>query len=385
MAGARGLVLAGLLLVVGVPPLASAAVDPFSVTGVTVDATAATAAAARDTALADGQRKAFRRLLERLTAPPDYPKLPQLSDAEITPLVAGFQVQEERTSTIRYLATLTYSFRPNAIRALLRRAGVPFAETGSRPVLLVPVLKPAGGGTPLLWDAQNLWHQVWLDKPPPTGLVPVVVPTGEPADMAALPAPPSDAAGAGALAPLLQRYDAGEAMVAEAALDAGGVTITVRSPGSSDPVFTERLPQAGVESQTDLLRRAALHVVQALEERWKRETAAQPLDDAGAATGGSGLTVHVPLQSFADWLELRRRLASTGFVQGVQLKSLSKREALVELSFAGDASQLKLVLAQRQLALDETPDGGWSLRVVGTQTGGTQTGGAQTGERPPPQ
>jgi hypothetical protein len=373
MVGARGLVLAGLLLVVGAPPLASAAVDPFAVTGVTVDATASTASVARDQALADGQRKAFRRLLERLTAPADYPKLPQLSDAEITPLVAGFQVQEERTSTIRYLATLTYSFRPNAIRALLRRAGVPFAETGSRPVLLVPVLKPPGGGVPLLWETQNTWRQVWIDKPPPTGLVPVVVPTGEPADMAALPAPPTDAAGAGALAPLLQRYDTGEAMVAEAALDAGGVTITLRSPGSSDPVFTDRLAQAGVESQTDLLRRAALRVVQALEERWKRETVVQPQDD----TGASGLTVHVPLQSFADWLELRRRLASTGFVQGVQLKSLSKREALVELNFAGDANQLKLVLAQRQLALDETPDG-WSLRVVGTQAGG-----AQTGERPP--
>ena len=368
MAAARRLVLAGLLLALGAPPLARAAVDPFSVSGVSVDATAATAAAARDAALAEGQRKAFRVLLERLAAPADYGRLPHPSDAEITPLVAGFQVQEERASTVRYLATLSYSFRPNAVRALLRNAGIPFAETASRPVLVVPVFKPASGGA-LLWDGQNAWLRAWLDKPPPTGLVPVVVPAGGPEDVAALPAPPEATAGPAALAPLLQRYDAGEAVIAEAALDAGGVNLTVRSPGSSDPVFSDRLAQAGVEGQADLLRRAAARVVQGLEERWKRETVVQPRpDDADAG----GLTVRVPLQGLNDWLELRRRLAATGFVQGIALKSLSRREAIVALSFAGDAGQLKLVLAQRQLALEETPDG-WTLRAVGVQTG----------ERPP--
>ena len=129
-----GLALAVLLWGLGGSHPARAAVDPFSVSGVTVDATAATAAAARDAALAEGQRKAVRMLLERLTAPADHARLPKPSDAEITGLVAGFEVQEERTSPIRYLATLTYSFRPTAVRGLLRGAGVPFAETGSRSV-----------------------------------------------------------------------------------------------------------------------------------------------------------------------------------------------------------------------------------------------------------
>jgi hypothetical protein len=369
MVAARRLFWAGLLLVLGVPaavPAGAAAVgDPFAVAGVAVDATAATASAARDAALADGQRKAFRTLLERLTAPADYPRLPHPSDAEIAPLVAGFQVQEERTSAVRYLATLTYSFRPNAVRALLRGAGIPFAETASRPVLVVPVLR-LGTGAPLLWDPGNVWRRSWLDKPPPTGLVPVVVPAGDPADLAALPAAPADNASPAALAPLLQRYDAGEAVVAEAALDAAGVQVTLRRPGVADPLFNERIAQTGAESQSDLLRRASLRVVQELEARWKQETA------VSAQSDGGGLVVHAPLSSLEDWLELRRRLTASGFVQGIALKSLSRREAVVGLSFAGDANQLKLVLAQRQLALEETPDG-WTLRLTGVQTG----------ERPP--
>jgi len=366
MAGARRLFWAGLLLALGLPAVgAGAATDPFSVAGVTVDATAATASAARDAALADGQRKAFRQLLERLTTPADHGRLPRLPDAEIVPLVAGFQVQEERTSAVRYLATLTYSFRPNAVRALLRHAGIPFAETASRPVLLVPVLKTTAGGV-LLWEPANVWRRAWLDKPPPTGLVPAVVPAGDADDVAALPAAPADAGSPAALAALLQRYDAGEALIAEAALDAAGVMVTLRRPGTPDPLMSERITQSGVESQADLLRRACLRVVQELEERWKRETAVLPQDDEG------GLVVRVPLRGVDDWLELRRRLAATGFVQGVTVKSLNRREAIVGLSFAGDASQLKLVLAQRQLALEEAPDG-WTLRLAG----------GQTGERPP--
>jgi hypothetical protein len=248
---------------------------------------------------------------------------------------------------------------------LLRSAGIPFAETASRPVLLVPVLKPSAGGV-LLWEPANVWRRAWLDKPPPTGLVPVVVPAGDPDDVAALPAAPPDPGSPAAFAPLLQRYDAGEALVAEAALDAAGVTVTLRRPGTADPLFSERIAQSGVESQADLLHRACVRVVQGLEERWKRETVVLPQDDAG------GLVVRVPLRGVEDWLELRRRLAATGFVQGVAVKSLSRSEAIVGLSFAGDANQLKLVLAQRQLALEESPDG-WTLRLTGVQTG----------ERPP--
>ena len=51
----------------------------YEVTGVAVDVTAETAAAARDKALAlRGDVKAFRRLLERLTLRTDHPRLPEI-------------------------------------------------------------------------------------------------------------------------------------------------------------------------------------------------------------------------------------------------------------------------------------------------------------------
>ncbi|MEJ0069951.1 MAG: DUF2066 domain-containing protein [Pseudomonadota bacterium] len=346
---------------------AAAAVDPFSVAGVAVDATAATAAAARDTALADGQRKAFRQLLERLASPADYGRLPRPSDAEITALVAGFQVQEERASAVRYLATLTYSFRPNAVRALLRGAGIAVAETASRPVLLVPLLKTTATGA-ALWEPTNSWRQVWLDKPPPTGLVPVVVPTGTPDDMAALSTAQAQGGDPAALAALLQRYDAGEALIGEAALDAAGVMVTLRRPGSPDPVFSDRLVQTATEGQADLLRRAAARVVQGLEERWKRE-------DRGGAAGRCRRPDRA--RAAAEPERLARDPAAPGGHR-VRARRLGQEP---EPARGHRRAQLlrrcqpaELVLAQRQLELEQLPEG-WLLRVLGA--------GGQTGARAP--
>ena len=67
MAERRFLAIAGLLLlaVLTVPATVSLAApeDAYAVSGVPVDATAESAAAARDKAIADGQRQAFRELI----------------------------------------------------------------------------------------------------------------------------------------------------------------------------------------------------------------------------------------------------------------------------------------------------------------------------------
>ena len=55
----------------------------FDVAGVAVDVTADTAAQARERAIAEGERAAFRRLLERLTLRSDHSRLPELPRAEL--------------------------------------------------------------------------------------------------------------------------------------------------------------------------------------------------------------------------------------------------------------------------------------------------------------
>ena len=71
----------GLALALAVFPAGSTATaqDVFEVSGVAVDVTAETAAAARARALASGEQRAFEILLDRLTLKSDIDRLPVLS------------------------------------------------------------------------------------------------------------------------------------------------------------------------------------------------------------------------------------------------------------------------------------------------------------------
>ena len=111
----------------GASPAAAAdpAADLFTVPNLAVDATAADASAARDQAIADGEQRAFAIVLQRLTLAADRNRLPKLSAAKLQELVQGFEVAHERSSGVRYLADYTFHFRPDAIRGVLRQAGIP--------------------------------------------------------------------------------------------------------------------------------------------------------------------------------------------------------------------------------------------------------------------
>src|SRR3546814_5337389 len=87
--------------------------------------------------------------------------------------------------TVRYLADLTFRFNPDQVRSLLRGAGVPFAETRSKPVVVLPVFGDSAAG-PTLWTGTNPWRDVWAQRRGDDGLVPLTVPLGDLGDLAAV-------------------------------------------------------------------------------------------------------------------------------------------------------------------------------------------------------
>ena len=97
--------LSGLLALLGLLACGGTAVaqsdsDIFTVRDVAVDETAATAAEARQIALAAGQRRAFRRLIDRLV-PLDQQELVPSPDANVLQYyVRDFSVANERTSAV---------------------------------------------------------------------------------------------------------------------------------------------------------------------------------------------------------------------------------------------------------------------------------------------
>lgn len=334
--------------------------DVFTVSGVAVDAEAETATAARELALAEGQRQAFRRLVERLVLGADQARRPELAEPALTALVQGIEIQEEKTSSTRYLAKLTISFKKDEVRQLWRDRALRFSETVAKPILVLPVYQVAG--TEVLWDDPNPWREAWLAREKGDSLISMLVPVGDLADIGAI-SPLQALAGDGErLGAIAARYGVDEAMVARASLSfdlsvgAPRLEVSLSQFGpSGDHLIIESFVGDSREVVDALLARAAREITLQLEDNWKRDTQLE-------FDRKMRLSATVPLSSLGDWLVVRERLGAVSMVVGIELSSLSKSSAQVVLNYLGDPGKLAISLAQRDLELSEE-DGFWMLKL----------------------
>jgi hypothetical protein len=333
--------------------------DVFTVAAVHVDVTAGDANAAREQARHDGERQAYGMLLDRLTRAADRDRLPSASDAILNTLVGSYEVANERRSSVRYIADYTYHFRPDAVRRLLNQAGVPFAETPSKPVVVLAVLDAPSG--PVLWEDPNPWREAWAARPLPQGLVPLIVPLAGLEDIAAIDAATAEQGDAARLQAISQRYGGVDVLVSRATLqtvaDPHSVSVSSKrdtpGAGENDQTWIGSYTAQSGESDADLLARAVAGTVAQVEEAWKSAN----MVDYGH---GGTLTVTVPVSDLQSWMAIRDRLAGIAVIQSSELVSLDRKAARLSLRYLGDPAQLRLALAQHDLDLSgEDPN--WVL------------------------
>jgi Uncharacterized protein conserved in bacteria (DUF2066) len=355
----RRAVLVLLFMLVLRPALAADARDVFTVAAVPVDATAVNANAARDEARHDGERRAYQMLMDRLTLASDRARLPPPTQSLLNDLIAGYEVANERSSGVRYLADYSFRFRADAVRAFLRREGVAYCETPSKPVVVLALIE--GGGRPLLWEDPNPWRDAWNAAKLARGLVPLVMPYGDLEDVQAIDADAALSGNPDKLAAVSQRYGGADVLVAAATLSAAVAphTLAVSAKryaaggGAPPETFANTYAAAADESDTDLLASAVAGTAAQLDDAWKQ---ANILDYSHIGT----ITVRVPTGTLERFIDVRDRLAQIPAVQRSELVALDREEAKVEIRYYGDPAQLRTALAQRDLALEgDAPD--WVL------------------------
>lgn len=336
----------------------------FTVSGLAVDVTAESAVTARDQALRDGQRLALQHILRRITLRTDHPGLPKPNNKEIAQMVATVAVADEKTSNVRYLAKLTVRFHRDAVRNLLRGAGIKFSETRAKPILVLPVFER--GAAQSLFEEGNFWRDAWgrLDLAADS-LLPLRLPLGDLEDITTIAAPAALSGREDQLRAIARRYEVENVMVAHAVLNidltVGGlpqvqVNLLRFGPrGKSTEVLDYTV---GVKTDLEVaLNQLAMRVALDQQEQWKRRT--QLSFDADTS-----LSALVPLSDLSDWLTVRNRLQASAMVGAVKLQGISRLDAQVVIDYLGDTDSLVISLAQRDLHLSLV-DGFWILRLAG--------------------
>lgn len=345
--------------------------DVFVAESVPVDVTAGSVGEARDRGLTQGRVNGYRRIIERLVAREDIARVPQLNAEQIIEMVREFSIANERSSAVRYLADLTVRFNPNAIRQLLRNAGVPFTETLSRPLVVVPVMQ--SGGTPSLWG--SVWHDTWGRTQPDGGLLPLIVPAGDAQDGALVTAALAMSKNAAALHALAEKYQAGGALVVAANMDGDGpiaMTITeVRA--DMDPVeFSISHSGAPGQAAPEVIAGAAQTAASAAADNWRRRNRVS----FGVR---SQMTALVPVTDLKEWMSIRNRLGNVALVDQVDVQAMTRDRVQITIHYAGEEEQLRLAMGQHNLSFTQQ-SGVWVLESV--RAGGARRVLSQPGAGP---
>lgn len=338
-------------------------IDIFTVSGIQVDATAKTAAEARQVAIAQGRAEAWRRMLEKLTLQQDHDRLPAYDPARAARVIEGFRVDSEKTSDVRYIGRLSYVFRPERVRQVLREAGIPFAETASKPVVVLPVWR--ANGTDVLWDDPNPWRAAWNAQPANRGLVPLLVPLGDLTDMSDIDAQAAIQGDVKNLARLTQRYDAKEALVAIAENSNGTLKVTARSYGVAENGSVVATWSGSSENGVDQAMATAIGAVDdQINEQWKQRNL------LGFGSGGT-LVADVPFTNLAEWRQIAERLQQVAPIRTTQTLTLVRGRRRIEINYMGSLDQLRLAMQQSDLVLEPAAPG---FGAIGAYGGGTAAG-----------
>jgi hypothetical protein len=321
--------------------------DLWTVTNVAVDATGASPSAAKEAALSKGRQKAWTEVFRRVTPSSQWQVQPPITDAELEPMVKSFDISNEKHSSTRYLATVTYVFNPTAVRNALRKTGTQFSESKAKPVLVVALSGSA-------WAPESSWGKAWSAQSQRGRLVPVTVPRGDDQDRAAL-ATISTAADWAMVKPLADRYGASSVLVATAGKSGSGLAINLAhiKPDGRTPRSGTYAPQ-GAEDEFALANRAAGTIAESLQEDWKRTTSV----DYGQQ---ASLNVGISFNSLAEWVATKRGLESVKLIQVLAVEELNMRNARVRLDYVGKTDQLQTALSQTNLYLTSDAQGNWTL------------------------
>lgn len=330
--------------------------EVFEVNGLRIDETAADELSAKFNGIANAQQVALNTVFRRLIARSDAGRLPKVDKKLLPTLVEAFDITNEKFGGGRYLATMSVRFIPDQVAKELRLAGIPFAMTRSRPLVILPIIDTGSGKR--LWDDPNPWRRAWEARLPYPGLFSLIMPDGDLADVTTINVSQAFVGNAAAFRAIATKYRAAGVMVAVASVRGGGRTIYVSLRfigGSRDGRVLERRYEGG-GSTTQILNQVVGEVSRELENTWKSRNIVD-------FSREDRISVLVPIAGMGDWLAVRKRLSGMARVQSINVARMSREEAEIDLGFVGSTEQLRNALAQQGLELVYSPDHPlWLLR-----------------------
>jgi len=326
--------MAGFLAIVVVP--SAGAESTFEVSNIHVDASAKSVAEARSAAIASGRPMAWATLFRRLTRQQDWARQPVLDGVALQKLINGYLPVNERRSTTRYVADVTYTFNPEAVARMLQTSGIPYTAVAAKKVLLVPLAPGFARG--------SSWTAAFASPRFATAPVPFAVPVGDPQDMTYLAGLNFDTATWDQLAPVAGRIHATEAVLVLAVAAGNKLQVTIKRMGVGVIPMKSSFEVPLLQGAQSTYPGAADAVVRAIDDMWKNQKAVD-------YSQKGKLTADVRIASLGQFAALENAIAGVPNVASVSVAAMDIGLARLTITYIGSTDQLRAALAQAGVVL----------------------------------
>ena len=374
-----------LTLVAAFPAVGPAMAKPgadrtYTIANYPVEARAANAVAAKDTAIADGQKAAFRALLKRIVPVTSYRDIERIAATDPATLIDGVAVRSERNSATEYIASLDISFQAAEVRDLLNRQGIPFVDTQAPATIILPLTrdaKAAAGPAGEFRAASGAWGAVWPTLDLANSVSPLRAETLKPElGPDTLRGLYDDATRTASIMTLAAAYGTDQVVVAIAEVDTEGRKVNVLLAGQdgAGPFALNRAYRLNDGDLAYTLELAAVVSQGVLEGRWKAVNSggsvaaaaaspysADPGGYAATSPAGDDVAFDAQFSGQTEWNAMRRVLLEAPGIDDIRIGTVSAGNASVSVKYPGGGPALAQVLASYGIALTDT-GGLWVMR-----------------------
>lgn len=291
---------------------------------VSVDASAVNAAAAREKAMTEANRKALYAVTNRISAASSTDILDNLNDNQILNFISEVSVISEKVTDSRYLASLKITINAPILKAYLSEKNAPVTVMPETHVIIVPVYRENPAAAPLLWEENNTWYTAWQDNPQETGQITIKPARTTPENRQLLSAADASVLNAAPLGSLVRADGGSEVYVAEATLTPEGLKAELKSPRRGtvmSRVFEGSAPEI-FDAAVEEMKAAVLQQIQ--QQTLAKENQTEKM------------TLVFNYASLREWLSLQQTIKNTDAVRNINIDSMGSKRAQMTIDYAGD-------------------------------------------------
>ncbi len=346
--------------------------DVFTVDNIPVEKSASDATEAKNMAIDEAEKLAFDKLIKSVVNEADLARIPSLSEEEISSLVKGFEVSDEKLSGNKYQANFTILFLENNVKKLLLDADIVFVDNKGAPTLVFPLYKEGINGK-TVWQSSTPWWKAWDKTITEGSVVPLVLPLGDIDDLEMLDGAEISSADYVALEGLAKKYEAKDILIAEAVYDGTAfngkpsINVTFRMLDKNGNKESQSVQIDGDYEQEieKLFKTAVSGVTSRMGTELKKQKIVEEAE-AEKVPEKPNVVVNVPISGLGDWLKMKGRIEKIKSIDNFEVITLSPALARLRIFYKEDIETFINFLGTEGFNLHKGKDGqSWVMEANG--------------------